>query len=57
MVISHLLQNIFQTDYVSPAAPYLSIITFKGAGPNFHNDVGKLDLCSGRKLGIWSSEC
>jgi len=33
---------------VSPVAP--PIITFKGAGPNFYDDTGKFDLCSGREF-------
>jgi len=47
MVISHLLQNIFQTDTgVTARTPQL--LHLRQQGPIF-------DPCSGRKLEIWSS--
>jgi len=54
MVISRLLQNIFQTDLrVTCRTPQL--LHLREQGPIFYDHVGKFDLCSGRKLGTRSS--
>jgi len=54
MVISHLLQNIFQTNTgVTRRTPQL--LHLRQQGPIFCHDAGKFDPRSGRKLEIWSS--
>jgi len=49
MVISHLLQNIFQTDLcITGRTPKL--LHLREQGPIFYHDTGKFDPCFGRKL-------
>jgi len=51
MVISHLLQNIFQTDLcLTGHTPKL--LHLRDQGPIFYHDAGKFDPCCGRKLEI-----
>jgi len=48
MVISHLLQNIFQTDLcVTGRTPQL--LHLREQGLIFYNGVGKFDLCPGHE--------
>jgi len=51
MVISNLLQNIFQTDLcLTGHTPKL--LHLREQDPIFYHDAGKFDPCSGRKLEI-----
>ena len=52
MVITHLVQNIFQTDLFHLFHPQL--LQLKEQGWIFYDDAGKFDHC-GRNLEIWSS--
>ena len=51
MVISHLLQNILQTD-LRLTGRTSKLLHLREQGPTFYHDAGKYDPCSGRKLEI-----
>jgi len=53
MALSHLLQNIFQTD-ICLTDRTSKLLRLREQGPIFYRDAGQFDRCSGRKLEIWS---
>ena len=53
MLITHFLQNIFQTDLcLTCSTPQL--LQSREQGPIFYDDVGKFDRRCGRNLKLWS---
>jgi len=51
VVISHLLQNIFETESCVTGHIH-QLLHLKKQGPIFYHDMGKFDPCSGIKLEI-----